>query len=94
MTDVGRRMSNAEALDVMGRAHRDGSVAPIIPHARSTMSRICEHVSFSRCVHAARLRTCEKQSTNPFIELHRIAFARRKTAGAASLFNLVRDRAG
>jgi hypothetical protein len=39
MTDVGRRMSNAEALDVTGRTHRDGSVAPTIPHERSTMSR-------------------------------------------------------
>jgi hypothetical protein len=53
-----------------------------------------QHVSFSRCVHAARLRTCEKQSTTPFIELHRIAFAERKTARAASSFDLVRDRAG
>jgi hypothetical protein len=39
MTDVERRMSNAEALDVTGRAHRDGSVAPIIPHERPQMSR-------------------------------------------------------
>jgi hypothetical protein len=44
MTDVERRMSNAEALDVTGRTHRDGSVAPIIPHARSQMSRFASTI--------------------------------------------------
>jgi hypothetical protein len=44
--------------------------------------------SFSRRVHAARFRGAQPQTTGPDIELHRIVFARRKTAGATSPLEL------
>jgi hypothetical protein len=94
MTDVEWRMSNAEALDVTGRAHRDGSVAPTIPHERSTMSRFASTVRLAVASTRRIFERAKPQSTTPFIELHRIAFAERNTAWAASSFDPVRDRAG
>jgi hypothetical protein len=81
-------MSNAEALDVTDPARRDESVAPIIPSAEPMMSRNCKRDRLA----AARLRraTIVRKASDPSaIELHRIAFTRRKTARAVVVVDLV-----
>jgi hypothetical protein len=54
---------------------------------RSFDNSLREH-ALSRRVYAARLHRANTQPSRPHIELHRIAFTRRKTARATSLFGL------
>jgi hypothetical protein len=79
-----RRISEAVALDVTGRCvARPVGCTDRSPHARS---KTCPTLQ-ARLAAAStrRAQTCETQSAPPHVELHRIVFARRKTARATAL---------
>jgi hypothetical protein len=81
-------MSNAEALDVTDRARCRSIGCPDDPTRTVIDESNCEHDRLA----TARVRraTLARKAIDPSaIELHRIAFARRKTARAVVVVDLV-----